>query len=130
MPILNDFKRWLQSQNVNPQSRLGNAIHYTLKLWDRLIRYCNDGRLSIDDNAIENKIRPFAVGRKNWLFSASQAGANASANLYSLIETAKANGLNEYDYLRWVFVKLPQALTVEDFKQLLPWNIGKTKLVN
>ena len=67
LPILNDFKHWLQSQNVNPQSRLGIAIQYTLKLWDRLIRYCDDGRISIDNNAIENKIRPFAVGTKNWL---------------------------------------------------------------
>ena len=91
LPILNDFKHWLQSQNVNPQSQLGIAIQYTLKLWDRLIRYCDDGRISIDNNAIENKIRPFAVGTKNWLFSASQAGVNASAHLYSLIETAKAN---------------------------------------
>ena len=130
LPLLNEFKPWLETQNVNPRSRLGIAIQYTLNLWDRLIRYCDDGRLSIDNDAIENKIRPFAVGRKNWMFSASQAGANASANLYSLIETAKANNLNEYDYLKWVFAKLPQALTVEDVEQLLPWNIDKAKLVN
>lgn len=130
LPLLNDFKHWLENQSVNPQSRLGIAIQYTLTLWDRLTRYCEDGRLKIDNNAIENKIRPFAIGRKNWLFSASQAGAHASANLYSLIETAKANGLNEYDYLKWVFAKLPQAQTLEDFEALLPWNIDKTKLVN
>lgn len=130
LPILNDFKHWLENQNVNPQSRLGIAIQYTLKLWGRLIRYCDDGRLNIDNNAVENKIRPFAIGRKNWMFSASQAGANASANLYSLIETAKANELNEYDYLKWVFTKLPNAQTVQDFEKLLPWNIDKTILVN
>ena len=129
LPILKDFKIWLESQNVNPQSRLGIAIHYTLKLWERLIRYCDDGRLNIDNNGVENKIRPFTLGRKNWLFSASQAGAKASANLYSLVETAKANGLNEYDYLKWVFTKLPQAQSVEDFEQLLPWNIDKHKLI-
>ena len=130
LPILTDFKDWLESQSVNPQSRLGMAIQYTLKLWSQLIRYCEDGRLNIDNNAVENKIRPFAVGRKNWLFSASQAGAKASANLYSLIETAKANGLNEYDYLKWVFTKLTQAQSVEDFESLLPWNIDKPQLVN
>ena len=92
--------------------------------------YCSDGRLEIDNNEIENKIRPFAVGRKNWLFSASLSGAKSSANLYSIIETAKANGLNEYEYLRWLFTKLPSANSVEDFESLLPWNIDRDKLVN
>lgn len=130
IPVLNAFHDWLMKQNVNPQSKLGKAIHYTLTYWDRLTVYCTDGRLEIDNNLIENKIRPFAIGRKNWLFSTSQAGANSSANLYSLIETAKANGLNEYDYLKWVFTKLPAATSVEDIEALLPWNIDKHALVN
>lgn len=130
LPVLNKFKSWLDKQNVNPKSKLGEAIAYTLKYWSRLIVYCNDGRLEIDNNGVENKIRPFAIGRKNWLFSASQAGAKASANLYSLIETAKANGLNEYDYLKWVFTKLPAAVTVDDIEALLPWNIDRAELVN
>lgn len=130
VPVLQAFHDWLVKQNVNPESRLGKAIHYTLKFWKRLNIYCTDGRIEIDNNGIENKIRPFAVGRKNWLFSTSQSGAKASANLYSLIETAKANGLNEYDYLKWVFAKLPAARTVEDFEALLPWNIDSTELVN
>ena len=130
VPILNTFHDWLCQQQVNPESRLGKAIAYTLKYWERLIVYCRDGRLEIDNNLIENKIRPFAVGRKNWLFVASQAGARASANLYSLIETAKANGLNEYDYLKWVFAKLPAAKSIDDIEALLPWNINSTALVN
>jgi hypothetical protein len=130
VPILNQFKAWLDKQNINPQSRLGKAMAYTLKYWDRLTVYCTDGRIEIDNNGIENKIRPFAVGRKNWLFSTSQAGAKASANLYSLIETAKANGLNEYDYLKWVFAKLPAANTIQQIEALLPWNIDKVDLVN
>jgi transposase len=130
LPLLNQFKHWLETQAVNPESRLGKAIRYTLTCWDRLNVYCSDGRIEIDNNGIENKIRPFAVGRKNWLFSTSQAGAKASANLYSLIETAKANGLNEYDYLKWVFAKLPAARTVEDIEALLPWNVDAAEIVN
>ena len=129
VPVLEAFHAWLLKQNVNPESRLGKAIDYTLKYWDRLTVYCTDGRIEIDNNGIENKIRPFAIGRKNWLFSSSQAGARASANLYSLIETAKANGLNEYDYLKWVFAKLPAANTVDAVEALLPWNIDSAELV-
>ena len=92
--------------------------------------YCSDGQLEIDNNEVENKIRPFAVGRKNWLFSTSQSGEKSSANLYSIIETAKANGLNEYEYLRWLFAKLPSANSAEDFESLLPWNIDRENLVN
>jgi transposase len=123
LPVLQEFKAWLDSQNITPRSKLGEAITYTLNQWPRLLVYCEDGRLHIDNNGLENKIRPFAVGRKNWLFSASQGGANASANLYSLIETAKANGLNEYAYLKHIFTELPKAQTVEDYEKLLPWNV-------
>lgn len=123
LPVLQEFKAWLDSQNITPRSKLGEAITYTLNQWPRLLVYCQDGRLHIDNNGLENKIRPFAVGRKNWLFSASQGGANASANLYSLIETAKANGLNEYAYLKHIFTELPKAQTVEDYEKLLPWNV-------
>ena len=130
LPILDKFKNWLDKQNVNPASKLGEAIQYTLKYWDRLTVYCTDGRVEIDNNATENKIRPFAVGRKNWLFSNSQAGAKASANLYGLIETAKEHGLNEYAYLRWVFTYLPAVQSVEDIEQLLPWNVDPLKIVN
>ena len=130
VPLLSQFKAWLDQQNANPESRLGKAINYTLKFWTRLIVYCTDGRIEIDNNAIENKIRPFAIGRKNWLFSTSVSGVKSSANLYSLIETAKANGLNEYEYLKWIFAKLPAAQNIDDIEALLPWNIDRSTLVN
>ncbi len=78
--------------------------------------------------AITNAIRPFVIGRKNWLFSASVKGAKASANLYSLIETVKANELEPYAYLRHVFTQLPRALSVDDIEALLPWNVGALKV--
>ena len=85
--VLQQFKVWLDKQSVPPQSLLGKAITYTLGQWPRLVIYLEDERLNIDNNGVENAIRPFAVGRKNWLFSDSQSGANASANLYSVLET-------------------------------------------
>ena len=89
-----------------------------------MIRYLDDGRIEVDNNICENAIRPFVMGRKAWLFSDTQAGADASARLYSLIETAKANGLEPYAYLRHVFTELPKAVTAEDIEALLPWNIA------
>jgi hypothetical protein len=122
-PILTQFKAWLDRQDVNPQGLLGKAITYTQREWSRLVVYLEDGRLAIDNNIVENAIRPFAIGRKNWLFSDTVAGAKASANLYSLIETAKANGLNEYAYLRYVFTELPKLGANNDPDALLPWNV-------
>lgn len=122
-PIIDKIETWLTKSitHVPPKTALGKALHYLHQQWPRLIGYLDDGRYPIDNNAAENAIRPFVIGRKNWLFSHSQAGAKASANLYSLIETAKANGLNPYEYLKHVFKELPNALTVEDIEQLLPW---------
>jgi transposase len=99
-------------------------LHDLHHQWPHLTRYVEDGRYPIDNNAAENAIRPFVVGRKHWLFSASQAGATASANLYSLIETAKANGIEPYAYLRRVFTDLPNAQSVEQIEALLPWNVN------
>jgi len=125
-PILEEMRTWLEAAlpKVAPKSATGKALHYLHSQWDKLTRYLDDGRLEIDNNLCENAIRPFVVGRKNWLFSDSVAGVNASANLYSLIETAKAHGLEPYAYLREVFTKLPGAATVEDFEVLLPGSIG------
>ena len=103
-----------------PRSALGKAMNYAHKQWPKLIVYVEDGRLRIDNNLTENAIRPFVIGRKNWLFSDTVAGANASANLYSLIETAKANGIEPYGYLRAVFTALPQATSVDEIEALLP----------
>lgn len=92
-PLLETIRTWLDRVllTVPPESLIGKALIYLYNQWPKLIRYLDDGRLSIDNNAVENAIRPFAMGRKAWLFSDTVAGANASANLYGLIETAKAN---------------------------------------
>ena len=124
-PLLAGFYDWLKkrSSQVPPKSLIGKAISYTLSQWDRLTAYLKDGILSMDNNAAENAIRPFVVGRKNWLFAGTPEGAEASALLYSLIETAKANGLEPYTYLRYIFSKLPLAQKIEDYEALLPWNL-------
>jgi hypothetical protein len=96
---------------------------YLVNQWSRLILYCSDGTLSISNILAENAIRPFVIGRKAWLFADTPAGAHASAVHYSLIETAKANGLEPHAYLLAVLEKLPYAQSVEDFEALLPWNI-------
>ena len=77
----------------------------------------------LDNNRCENAIRPFVIGRKNWLFSDTQAGAQASANLYSLIETAKANGIEPHAYLTWLYTQLPHATRLEHFEAMLSWNV-------
>ena len=121
-PILDKLKALLDARvaTTPPQSLLGRAISYALKQWDRLVIYLEDGRLRPDNNLAENAIRPFAVGRKNWLFSGHPRGADASATLYSLIETAKANDLEPYHYLRHLFEHLPAATTDAQRKALLP----------
>ena len=122
-PILGKLQKWLD-QNMSktpPKSLLGKAMYYLKHQWPNLVRYVEDGRFPIDNNPAENAIRPFVIGRKNWLFSASQRGADASANLYSLVETAKANGLEPHAYLTRVFTELPNAKTVEEIEALLPW---------
>jgi transposase len=108
-----------------PQSLLGRALHYLAGEWPKLVRFLEDARYPLDNNAAENAIRPFVIGRKNWLFSDTVAGARASANLYSLIETAKANGIEPYHYLRELFIGLPRATCLADYEALLPWKIGK-----
>jgi hypothetical protein len=90
--------------------------------WSRLVRYIEGGHLPIDNNRAENAIRPFVIGRKNWLFSDTPKGATASAQIYSLIETAKANGQEPYAWLRHILERLPTASSVEDYEALLPWN--------
>jgi transposase len=112
-------------ENANMPTNQGG---YEGLRWPKLIRYLEDARLEIDNNRVENAIRPFVVGRKNWLFSDSVKGVKASANLYSLIETAKANGLEPYAYLRHVFTELPKADTVETIEVLLPGNLEKDQI--
>lgn len=122
---LNKLKAWLDKSalSVPPKSALGSAITYHLNQWHKLIRYTEDGRLNIDNNRAERAIKPFVIGRKNWLFSHTATGANSSAILYSIIETAKANGLTPFDYLNHLFAVLPECKAKEDFTELLPWRV-------
>jgi transposase len=124
-PIIDKLRQWLEKTlpNTPPQTTLGKALSYLHNQWPRLVPYLEDGRWPIDNNRAENAIRPFVIGRKNWLFSNSQAGANASASLYSLVETAKVNGLEPYAYLKHLFTLLPQAESLEDIDALLPWSV-------
>ncbi len=129
-PILDALREWLDKSlpEVPPETLTGKALNYLNNQWDKLIRYLDDGRLSIDNNATERTIRPFVIGRRNWLFSDTPKGASASANLYSLIETCKANGLEPYHYLRYLFRELPKAQSLEQIESLLPFNMETEKL--
>lgn len=108
---------------VLPGSLLGKALHYLSAQWSKLTLYVTAGEYPIDNNACENSIRPFVIGRKNWLFSDTVAGANASANLYSLMQTCAVNAVDGYKYLRALLVALPKAQTADDYEALLPWTI-------
>ncbi len=130
IPILKAFREWLDEKSLitPPSGLLGKAITYALNQWNRLTVYVEDGRMQPDNNLAENAVRPFVVGRKNWLFSATPDGAHASAALYSLIETAKANNLEPYWYLRYLFDRLATAKTDADYRALLPQYIDKKKI--
>lgn len=122
VPMAKQFKQWLDAEvnKVTPSSLAGKALHYTLNEWEYLMNCFCHGDYEIDNNGIERRIRPFTIGRKNWLFSATVAGAKASANLYSLVETAKLNGHEPHAYLSVVFAKLPLATSSEELLALLP----------
>ncbi len=130
VPIFNKLKKWLETNKprVAKDSLTGKALTYLHNQWGKLTVYCKDGQLSISNIMAENAIRPFAVGRKAWLFADTPAGAHASATHYSLIETAKLHGLEPYHYLNSIFKALPYAKTVEDIEALLPWNFKTQKL--
>lgn len=124
-PLLETMRSWLDAvlPAVPPESLTGKALYYLHHQWPKLIRYLEDGRLSIDNNTVENAIRPFVMGRKAWLFSDTVHGAQSSTNLYSLIETAKACGHEPYYYLRHLFIELPKAKSLADIEALLPFNL-------
>jgi transposase len=123
-PLLESLHAFAHSvqREALPSGMLGEALAYLTRQWPKLIRYVQDGRLAIDTNLAENAIRPFALGRRNWLFADTVKGAKASAAFYSLVESAKANGLEPYAYLRRLFERLPHAKSVEDFEALLPFS--------
>ena len=122
-PILAEFKRWLDETYAKspPKSAIGKALAYSINRWPALTRYLEDGWLNIDNNPVENAIRGIALGRKNWLFAGSEAGGRRAALFYTLIETAKLNGVNPHAYLTHVLTQLPSA-KAKELDALLPWN--------
>ena len=126
VPVLERIQALLLTHlhTVTPGSLLGKALHYLSAQWHKLARFVTDGTYPIDNNPCENAIRPFVVGRKAWLFSDTVGGANASANLYSLLQTCKVNGIDPYRYLVALFRTLPLAKTADDYEALLPWRIA------
>lgn len=122
-PIVNNFLVWLkyQTPRVLPKSALGGAMQYCRNQWDKLQVFLEDGRLELDNNRSERSIKPFVIGRKNWLFSNTPRGANSSAVIYSVIETAKENGLNPFMYLMYLFERLPN-MKIKDINAVLPWS--------
>lgn len=125
VPQLNAFKIWLDTNvgRVAKGFKTRKAMEYTLNQWSTLIGYCERGDLHISNVLAENAIRPFAVGRKAWLFADTPQGARASATCYSLIETAKANNLEPSAYIRHVLERIAEADTLEKLERLLPWNV-------
>lgn len=125
-PVLDAFSAWLREQTprVLPKSALGKAIKYCRNQWEQLEAFLVDGRLEIDNNRAERSIKPFVMGRKAWLFSNTMKGAKASAITYSIVETAKENGLNPFHYLCYLFEELPNMDTTDKVKlnQLQPWS--------
>ena len=124
-PILEEMKSWLDQslRHAVPQSKLEGALVYMHERWSELTNYLTDGSLEIDNNGAENQIRPFALGRKNWLIAGSPRGAHASALFYSLIATANANAINPFDYLKYLFENIRSCKTKDEFSALLPFNI-------
>jgi len=122
-PVLLAFQAWLEQQapRVLPKSALGQAITYCRHQWEKLLVFLQDGRLELDNNRSERTIRPIAVGRKNWLFAFTPAGATASAIIFSFVEMAKENGLDPYAYLTYLFEQLPDCKTT-DLDRLFPWS--------
>ncbi len=120
--LLEQYKVWLDKSalQVPPKSAVGKAIAYNLNQWQKLTRYVDNGALNIDNNRAERAVKPFVIGRKNWMFSNTASGAEASAVLYSLIETAKANGLTPFNYLMHLLEELPKI--PDDLEPLMPWN--------
>jgi len=123
-PIFAAFKRWVDDllPGVPPQSALGKALAYTIKQWPKLVRHLEHADVPAHNNYVENLIRPFSQGRRVWLFANNPLGARASANLYSLVATARANGIEPCAYLNFLFENLPAAETVDALEALLPWN--------
>lgn len=123
-PILEKFKAWVDEllPGTPPMSALGKALGYTSRQWPKLVRHLEHGEIPVDNNYIERQIKSYATGRRAWLFAYDAAGAQASANLYSLVMSCRANEIEPYAYLNYLFEHLPAASTVAQVEALLPWN--------
>jgi len=123
VPVLENIKAWMMDTypGVLPESTIGKAIGYALKRWDKLSLYTTDGRLQIDNNLVENAIRPVAIGRKNYLFAGSHDGARRAAMLYSFLGTCKINNVNPFEWLKDILRRIPSH-SVNKLEQLLPNN--------
>ena len=124
-PIMQAFKEWVDKlvPGVPPASALGKALTYTLNQWSKLVLHLEHPELPVDNNYLENQIRPFSTGRRAWLFAHNQRGAKASANLCSPVSCARVNGLEPHAHLRYLLEELPKASTVAALEALLPWNV-------
>ena len=124
--ILDEFKKWLdrESKLTLPKSAIGQAITYCLNQWAKLNMFLKDGRLDIDNNRAERSIKPFVIGRKNWLFANTPRGAKTSAIIYSIVETAKENGLDPFAYLEYIFERINNidSADTDAIDSLLPWS--------
>jgi transposase len=129
-PILEKIRKWVDKNRpkIPSSSPTGKALTYMENEWKYLERYVDDGRLSIDNNFAERAIRPFAIGRRNWLFADTPAGAQASAAIYSIIESAKANDVEPFDYLRHLLTEIPTDSSPQKIESLLPWNYARRHL--
>ncbi|GFI02537.1 hypothetical protein IMSAGC005_01367 [Lachnospiraceae bacterium] len=122
-PVLEAFWSWLEQQKPVRNTRMDKAVNYGLNRRKTAQTYLEDGRCSFTNNLSENAIRPFAVGRKNWLFSDSVSGANASAVVYTMVEMAKAHDLNIYGYLKFLLERRPtKDMTDDQLAELAPWS--------
>jgi transposase len=125
-PVVDGFKEWMDRESplVLPQSLLGKAFTYCKNQWPKLIRFLDDGRLEIDNNRAERSVKPFVIGRKNWLFANTPSGARTSAIVYSIVETAKENRLDPFGYLNFVFERIREQGSVDGstVDSLLPWS--------
>jgi len=122
-PIFDDFYRWVTSVKALPKSTLGTAINYVKEQKPYLENIFLDGRLELSNNRAERSIKPFVIGRKNWLFCNTKKGANASSVIYSIIETAKENKLNPFKYMKFLLERLPN-ISISQISELLPWNVS------
>jgi hypothetical protein len=130
-PVFNELHTLVKGlySEVPPETILGKALAYAVKNLPLIEQYLSHSFIGLDNNSVENEVRPFAIGRKNWLFSGNVAGAKASAAIHSFVQTATLNDLNPYEYLKYIFTKLPEAVTDEDLRKLLPFNLTNEDIV-